>query len=147
MGDELGLGNTSQEELIARNGPDGRELHRPYWRHDKADLRFQADSHESRIFSKIQQMVQLRKVQAAFKGDADVDLLLNTQPQVLALQRNHDLIGLFNFSNQSIDLKLSELGLASFNASSDNAAVFHLNAYKFVWVKLTKDALPSVLID
>ena len=147
MGDELGLSNTTQEELGSRNGPDGRELHRPYWRQDKADLRLKAGGTEFRIFSKIQRMAQLRKEQPAFQGDADVALLPNAHPQVLALQRNRDLIGLFNFSNQSIDLQFSELGLASFDVSSQGAAQLRLQPYKFVWVHIAGNASPSVLVD
>jgi amylosucrase len=147
MGDELGLSNTTPEELVLRNGPDGRELHRPYWRQDKADQRLKADSTEFRIFSKIQHMARLRKEQPALKGDADVNLLQNAHPQVLALQRNHDLIGLFNFSNQSIDLKFSELGIPSFDVSSQGDSHLQLNPYRFVWVNIASNASPSVLVD
>jgi amylosucrase len=136
MGDELGLANTTQEELTSRKGPDGRELHRPYWNEDKANSRHVKGSIESRIFSKIQQMAQLRKTQAAFKGDADVTLLPNAHPQVLGLQRNHDLIGLFNFSNTTIDLKFSE-----------SASSVRLSAYQFKWLNIANDVAPTVLID
>ena len=92
-------------------------------------------------------MAQLRKEQPAFKGDADVALLRNAHPQVLALQRNRDLIGLFNFSNQSIDLKFSELGLASFDVSFPGAAQLRLQPNKFVWVNIAGNASPHVLVD
>ncbi len=147
MGDELGLGNTSQEELAARKGPDGRELHRPYWNEDKFNSRHTAGSIESRIFSKIQQMSQLRKTQAAFKGDADVALLPNPHPQVLGLQRNQALIGLFNFSNTTVDLKFSEMALLTKNAASESASTLRLAPYKFKWLNIASDAAPTVLID
>jgi amylosucrase len=146
MGDELGLGNTSQTELVLRNGPDGRELHRPYWQQDKADLRLHAGSMESKIFSKIQQLAQLRKKHKAFKGDSDVTLLSNDDPRILALQRNRELIGLFNFSSTPIDCTLSELQLQTVDSTS-KASVFHLRPYQFVWLKMTSEALPEVLVD
>jgi amylosucrase len=146
MGDELGLGNTSQTELVLRNGPDGRELHRPYWQQDKADLRLHAGSMESKIFSKIQQLAQLRKKHKAFKGDSDVTLLSNYDPRILALQRNRELIGLFNFSSTPIDCTLSELQLQTVDSTS-KASVFHLRPYQFVWLKMTSEALPEVLVD
>ena len=147
MGDELGMGNTSQEELVSRNGSDGRELHRPNWDHEKAAERLKAGSIAAQIFSKIQQMAQLRKVHKAFKGDADVGLLSHVHSQVLGLHRNRDLIGLFNFSNQSFDLKLSDLDLGSLGKVSASSMVLHLSPYKFVWVKLGGDELPALLIN
>jgi glycosidase len=81
-------------------------------------------------------MAQLRKTQAAFKGDADVTLLPNAHPQVLGLQRTHDLIGLFNFSNTTIDLKFSE-----------SASSVRLSAYQFKWLNIANDVAPTVLID
>jgi amylosucrase len=149
MGDELGLGNTTKEELGLRNGPDGRELHRPYWSEDKANQRHVAGSMASRIFSKIQQMAQLRKIHVAFKGNADIGLLANVHPQILGLQRNQDLIGLFNFSNQAIDLKFSDLGLGSIesiDSTSDSPTDLRLNSYQFMWINIASVASPVVLI-
>ena len=61
MGDEWGLSNTSAEELDTRKGPDGRELHRPYWDDKLAALRQVTGTTQHHLFHKIQQLVQLRK--------------------------------------------------------------------------------------
>jgi len=92
-------------------------------------------------------MSQLRKTQAAFKGDADVALLPNAHPQVLGLKRNQTLIGLFNFSNATVDLKYSEMGLLTKNAASESASSLQLEPYKFKWLNIASDAAPTVLID
>jgi amylosucrase len=147
MGDEFGLGNTSQAELAVRKGPDGRELHRPYWPQDKADLRQKAGSVEHKIFSKIQKLSQLRKAEVAFKGDSDVTLLPNTHRQVLGLQRNRELIGLFNFSNQSIVVNFSDLKIQGAIDSSQKTASVQLKPYQFIWAKIATDLSPTIVID
>jgi amylosucrase len=50
MGDELGLGNTAADVLNARQGPDGRELHRPDWSEAQAQLRHQEGTAQHLIF-------------------------------------------------------------------------------------------------
>jgi amylosucrase len=147
MGDEFGLGNTSQAELAVRKGPDGRELHRPYWPQDKADVRHKAGSIEHKIFSKIQKLSQLRKEEVAFKGDSDVTLLPNTHRQVLGLQRNRELIGLFNFSNQSIVVNFSDLKIQGAVDSAQETSSVRLKPFKFIWAKIASEQSPTILID
>jgi hypothetical protein len=64
----------------------------------------------------------------------------------LGLQRNQDLIGLFNFSNQAIDLKFSDLGLGPVDLTTGTPTDLRLNPYQFMWLNIASVASPVVLI-
>jgi amylosucrase len=105
MGDELGMGNTSPEVLAARQGPDGRELHRPNWHEAQAQMRLEPGSVQHRIFNTLKSFAQLRKQLPDFQGDAPVTLIETGHPCVLSLQRGKALKGLFNFSQQAVSIE------------------------------------------
>ena len=107
MGDELGQGNTSAAELAARQGPDGRELHRP--RFD--DVLF-AQRHDTRttagtIYETIRALVSAKKQHASLSAEHALTALSSGHPSVLVLQRGAQALGLFNFSGTSVTLNLS----------------------------------------
>jgi amylosucrase len=129
MGDELGMGNTAADVLLARQGPDGRELHRPNWQEATALLRKQEGTAQHHIFSKLQDFAQLRKSLPAFHGDVSVQAMTSQHPAVLALQRGADLKGFFNFSRQAVvyqvgdaqSLALKPFGFAWLQTGASNA--------------------------
>ena len=135
MGDELGMGNTSAEVLAARQGPDGRELHRPNWQEALAQLRKQEGSVQHRIFSKLQAFAQLRKSLTAFHGDVPVNAIESKHPTVLALQRGAELKGFFNFSRLPVD---QDVG---------NGQTLAIKPYGFVWLQSSSSATLRTLID
>lgn len=135
MGDELGMGNTDAEELQARQGPDGRELHRPHWQESLAQLREQKGSVQHRIFSKLQAFAQLRKSLSAFHGDVSTHAIESKHPTVLALQRGAELKGFFNFSRHTV----------AQNVGNDQTIA--LKPYGFVWLQSDSSATLRTLID
>ncbi len=135
MGDELGMGNTAAEVLESRQGPDGRELHRPDWQEALAQLRTQEGTVQHRIFSKLQAFAELRKSLPAFQGDVSVQAIESKQPTVLALQRGTELKGFFNFSRQKVD----QLG--------DDGLAITLKPYGFVWLQTCVGTPARTLID
>ena len=135
MGDELGMGNTAAEVLAARQGPDGRELHRPNWQEALAQLRTQEGSVQHRIFSKLQAFAQLRKSLPAFHGDVSVRAIESKQPTVLALQRGAELKGFFNFSRLPVD---QDVG---------NGQTLAIKPYGFVWLQCSSSTPLRTLID
>ena len=135
MGDELGLGNTSAEILLARQGPDGRELHRPTWQAAHAQLRNQEGTVQHRIFSTLQSLAQLRQQLDAFHNDTPVTLKKTELATVLGLQRGRDLTGLFNFSRQAVTQELAP------------GQTIALKPFGFVWLQTNADKTLRSLID
>jgi hypothetical protein len=133
MGDEWGLGNTTAQELATRQGPDGRELHRPYWDDAQAEMRWVAGTPQHILFHKIQQLVHIRKQRAEFHGDTRVEWVDANHPTVLTLKRGQKVWGAFNFSSQATSLKMGE------------GQVLKFKPYGFHWVELQTGAEPLVL--
>jgi len=106
MGDEFGQGNASAAELAARQGPDGRELHRPVF--DQAlfaqrhDLRTTAGA----IYSTLRAFVNAKKQHSALSAEHVLRLIPSEHPAVLVLQRGEQALGLFNFSRASVTVNL-----------------------------------------
>lgn len=107
MGDELGQDNTSSVELAARQGPDGRELHRPVF--DEALFAQRHDSHTTagRIYTAMRAFVRAKKQHPALSAEHALCLLQSPHPSVLLLKRGEQALGLFNFSGASVTLNLS----------------------------------------
>jgi len=127
MGDEFGLANTSATELASRQGPDGRELHRPYWSDTAAAQRKVQGSPANLIFSKMQQLSQLRKQWADFHGNASVQLQPSNNEALLCLKRGQHVWGLFNFSQHPQEF------------SSKALPACHLKPYGFTWFNISTD--------
>jgi amylosucrase len=108
MGDELGMGNTSHAALAARNGPDGRELHRPNWQEEQARMRHVPGSVQHRIFNMLKSFAQLRKRLPDFQGDAPVTLIETSHPSVISIQRGKALKGIFNFSKHAVSIETAQ---------------------------------------
>lgn len=135
MGDELGLGNTSAEVLQARQGADGRELHRPDWQEAQAQLRHQEGSVQNLIFQKLQTFAQLRQQLSAFHGDVPVALIETGHPTVLTLKRGHDVMACFNFSRHAVAHPL------------ENGQEIALKPYGFAWLQEKPNKTLQTLID
>jgi amylosucrase len=135
MGDELGLGNTSAEVLQARQGADGRELHRPDWQEAQAQLRHQEGSVQNFIFQKLQTFAQLRQQLSAFHGDVPVALIETGHPTVLTLKRGHDVMACFNFSRHAVAHPL------------ENGQEIALKPYGFAWLQEKPNKTLQTLID
>ncbi|MBU3647764.1 MAG: amylosucrase [Limnohabitans sp.] len=101
MGDEWGQGNTSAQEIAQRNGPDGRELHRPMF--DEVGFTKRLDPHtvQGQIYAAIRAFVQARKRHASLSASHPLRVWDTGTPSVLGLKRGTDVLGLFNFSAQT----------------------------------------------
>ena len=135
MGDELGQGNMSAEELLRRNGPDGRELHRTLWSATDADMRSQHGTSQQRIFNTLQKFAQIRQQQSGFHGDVAVSLIDSDHSTVLALERGKNLRGFFNFSKQALSLEAFE------------GSQLALKPFGFAWVHQSAGKTAQTLID
>jgi len=125
----------SANELLARNGPDGRELHRPSWQSDNAEMRLKDGSTQNRIFSTLQKFAQIRQQRPEFQGDVPVKLIDTTQASVLGLARHDSIRGYFNFSKQAVSVEATQ------------GAHIALKPYGFAWVHHTSGETPLTLID
>jgi amylosucrase len=135
MGDEWGLSNTSEAELTVRKGPDGRELHRPYWDDKLAALRLVTGTTQHHLFHKIQQLVQLRKQLPEFHGDVCVAWIDTKHTTVLTLKRGQNVWGVFNFSSHATSLKIAD------------GSVLNLKPYGFAWVRAVSGAEVLTLVS
>jgi amylosucrase len=135
MGDELGQGNLSDDDLWRRNGPDGRELHRPSWQPAEAELRLQEGTSQQRIFSTLQNFAQLRQQRPEFHGDVPVEFLEIDQPNVLGLARSNHLRAFFNFSKQAVTLEVVK------------GTSIRLKPYGYAWMYQDASGTQHALID
>ena len=104
MGDEYALGNISEAELQARQGTDGRELHRPLFDFQAFNKRHDEQSTPGRIYRTLRQMIDARRNDAAFSSHQPLQTLNSEHPSVLLLKRGADVYGIFNFSSNSVTL-------------------------------------------
>ena len=107
MGDELGQGNTPAVELDARQGPDGRELHRPEFDEVLFAQRFDIRTLAGQIYTDLSAFVRARKLHAALSATHTLRLIPSSHPAVLVLQRGEQALGLFNFSRTKVTVDVS----------------------------------------
>lgn len=106
MGDEFALPNTSEAELAARQGPDGRELHRPPFDEALFALRHDLGTVPGQVFAALCALTQARRLHPVLHAGSPIQVFETGQPAVLGLRRAGQCLGLFNFSGQAqaIDL-------------------------------------------
>lgn len=110
MGDELGQDNVAQAELSARQGPDGRELHRPWLDEAALAQRHDPASMAGRCFAMLSGLVRQRRAQLPQGAPIQLRALDSGRPSVLVLQRPQAL-GVFNFGASPVPLDLAALNL------------------------------------
>jgi amylosucrase len=101
MGDEWGQGNTSAVEIAQRQGPDGRELHRPMFDEAGFANRHNADTTEGQIFASLSAFIQAKKQHAGLNAQHALSVWHTGTNAVLGLKRGTAVLGLFNFSGQT----------------------------------------------
>jgi 1,4-alpha-glucan branching enzyme len=104
MGDEWGQGNTSEAEIAKRNGPDGRELHRPQFDEVGFAKRHDLQTTEGQIFAALRTFMQAKKKHDMLNARHPLTLWDTGSKAVLGLKRGDSALGLFNFSHQTITL-------------------------------------------
>ncbi len=104
MGDEWGQGNTSAQEIAQRQGPDGRELHRPQFDEAGFAKRHDLQTTQGQIFSALCAFVQVKKQHASLNDKHPLTLWDTGSSKVLGLKRGTSVLGLFNFSCEAINL-------------------------------------------
>jgi amylosucrase len=107
MGDELGQGNTLAAELDARQGPDGRELHRPLFDEALFAQRFDIRTLAGQIYADLSAFVRAKKKHPALSAEHTLHLIQSPHAAMLLLQRGEHALGLFNFSRTHVTLDLS----------------------------------------
>jgi amylosucrase len=109
MGDEFALGNTSEVELARRQGPDGRELHRPPFDVQAFAMRYAADTPQGQVFQALCAMSRARRQSPALRATEPLQAFSTGHPAVLGLRRGRTCLGLFNFSEQTLTVNLGGL--------------------------------------
>ena len=101
MGDEWGQGNTSAQEIAQRQGPDGRELHRPMFDNIGFANRHNPHTTQGQIYAALRAFVHAKKHHAGLSAQHPLHVWNTGTTSVLGLKRGTDVLGLFNFSNQT----------------------------------------------
>jgi len=104
MGDEWGQSNTSEAEITKRQGPDGRELHRPLFDEVAFAKRHDVNTIEGQIFSALRAFMQAKKKHDILNAHHSLTLWNTGSNAVLGLKRGDRALGLFNFSHKSVTL-------------------------------------------
>jgi amylosucrase len=114
MGDELGQDNVGEAELLARQGPDGRELHRPLLDEAALAQRHEPSTLAGRCFAMVTGLVRQRRERLTHGRPVALRTLDGGDAAVLVLQRD-DAIGVFHFGDQPthVDLTALKLGVAT----------------------------------
>ncbi len=106
MGDEFALGNTSEAELARRQGPDGRELHRPLFDVQAFAQRYTTDTPQGQVFQALCALSHARRRCPALRATEPLQAFPTGHPALLGLRRGHACLGLFNFSAQPLRINL-----------------------------------------
>ena len=101
MGDEWGQGNTSTQEIEQRQGPDGRELHRPYFDDEGFAKRHDLHTSQGQIYATLRAFIQAKKVHACLHATQSLKVWPTGNSAVLGLKRGQQALGLFNFSGHA----------------------------------------------
>lgn len=101
MGDEWGQGNTSAQEIADRQGPDGRELHRPMFDELSFSKRHDTATKEGQIFTAVCAFVQAKKHEPLLSAEHSLSIWNTGTSAVLGLKRGTNVLGLFNFSRHT----------------------------------------------
>ena len=104
MGDEWGQGNTSAQEIAQRQGPDGRELHRPQFDEAGFAKRHDLNTTQGQIFSALCAFMQAKKQHASLNAKHPLTVWNTGSSAVLGLKRGTSVLGLFSFSHEAINL-------------------------------------------
>lgn len=143
MGDELGLDNTSASELQARQGPDGRELHRPFM--DEVALRQRHDptTIPGQLFGMLRKLITVRQERLGHGAPLQIRPLPLSCASVLCLRRNGQM-GLFNFSRKPVRVALQELGAMPlqdmFSGAQLATDTLELGPYGVAWLNPAEHA-------
>ena len=101
MGDEWGQGNTSADEIAQRQGPDGRELHRPMFDELGFAKRHDALSTQGQIYAALRAFVQAKKTHNSLHATQPLSIWNTGTSSVLGLKRGTHMLSLFNFSSET----------------------------------------------
>ena len=101
MGDEWGQGNTSAEEIAQRQGPDGRELHRPMFDDVGFAKRHDVQTTQGKIYAALCAFIQVKKKHTSLHATLSLSIWNTGTSSVLGLKRGTHMLGLFNFSGKT----------------------------------------------
>lgn len=110
MGDELGQDNVGETELHTRQGPDGRELHRPVLDDAALAQRHDPQTLAGQCFAMVSSLVQQRRDELSHGLPVALRTFESGHRSVLVLQRG-DAVGVFHFGDQPAQLDLTGLNL------------------------------------
>ena len=110
MGDEWGQGNTSASEIAQRQGPDGRELHRPMFDEVGFANRHNSETTQGQIFAALRAFIQAKKQYAELNARHSLRVWDTGSSAVLGLHRGENAVGLFNFSHKVVTVNSGALG-------------------------------------
>jgi len=104
LGDEIGTLNDYSYRNDPAKAHDSRWVHRPAADWEKIAKRKDPQSNEGRIYAGLQQLIALRKANAAFTG-GEMQVIRTDSPHVLGYVRSHAGQRILVFANFSEDLQ------------------------------------------
>lgn len=139
MGDEFGLGNSSDYRQHPDSGDDGRWLHRP-----AMDWNLSQRQPFSRLRAGMKQLITARRRCESLRPTTPMTCLHADAPSVFGIQRGSHFLGLYNLGNQDSAVDLTKLTPAACAANgwrdllraAPCPARFTLEAYGLRWLEL-----------
>ncbi len=142
MGDEWGQGNTPESEIAERNGPDGRELHRPMFDQIGFSNRLNTNTVQGQIYAALRAFVHAKKSHDCLSATLKLNVWDTGTPTVLGLKRGNQALGLFNFSREVVTLNPPELKENGMRQGTDlmsgkrmDLQGLQLQPYSVLWLK------------
>ncbi len=145
MGDEFAQANTPASELVMRNGPDGRELHRPYFDEKAFALRHKSDLAPGMMFGGLCALLQARRQhQHILHSSLPLSVFETGHASVLGLRRGERAVGLFNFSYRACNIDLVMLTTDAqprtprdlVDPQREHGAPVNVSGYAALWIDL-----------
>lgn len=139
-GDEIGQLNDTEYHNNPNKAADSRYLHRGVMDWNAAEQILTEGTPEQRIFSALGQLETLRAQEPLFCGNADASIYETGHASVLGIQRStadESLLGLFNFSDEDIELSLDDDKLYTDLLTGLTRTVSRITvpAQSFYWLK------------
>jgi hypothetical protein len=87
--------------LAQRQGPDGRELHRPQFDVEGFAKRHDLHATQGQIYAALRAFIKAKKQNSCLQANLTLQVWETGNVSVLGLKRGHNVLGLFNFSGQT----------------------------------------------
>ena len=138
-GDEVGQLNDHSYHDDPEKREDSRYLHRGDFDWELAELRKDSTTYQGRLFTTLRQLERIRAAEQVFRADARIRTVDTGSDQVLGVTRELNgerFLGLFNFSENPVDVRLSEGSYTDLvTEQTITGEQLSMPSYGFAWLK------------